>query len=165
MKSCPACQQIYDDDDLNFCLNDGATLEYHRKDDAPPTVFMNQARTTNEMNWSAANPPPAAPMSAWQSPSMQPSEAYMPHYLHGHDQTLPTISLVLGILSVVFICCYGGFYLGIPAVIVGFLALRNTNNNPSHYGGRGLAIAGLILGAGSFLTALLIILLAIIGNL
>lgn len=168
MKSCPVCQKIYDDDDLNFCLDDGATLETHRKDDAPPTIFMDRARTTNEMNWKAtASPPSASPnMSAWQSPSMQPTPAFsQPLNLRGQDQTLPTVSLILGILSVIFVCCYGGIYFGIPALIVGYLGLNNTNKNPSQYGGRGLAIAGLILGTISILSVLAIILLAIIGNL
>ena len=155
MKSCPVCQQTYDDNDLNFCLNDGATLEYHRTNDAAPTILLNQARTTNEMNWQATNPPPAAPISAWQNPSMQPNQMFTPRSFHGQDQTLPTISLVLGILSVVLICCYGGVYFGIPALIVGYLGLNNANNNPSQYGGRGMAIAGLILGGISFLMFLL----------
>ena len=27
MKQCSQCKQIYDDDDLNFCLSDGTVLE------------------------------------------------------------------------------------------------------------------------------------------
>lgn len=174
MKICPVCQQTYEDDYLNFCLNDGTTLNQAVKDDAPPTIYMDRARTTNEMNWRDTNTPPvSAPMSAWQNPSMQnPSiqqpnqnQLYSPTFLRGQDQTLPIVSLVLGILGLVFICCYGGFPFGIAALITGYLGFTNANNNPTQYGGRGMALAGLILGGVSLLTALFFIMLAIIGNL
>jgi hypothetical protein len=168
MKTCPACQQTYDDNDLNYCLSDGATLlAQTTKDDAPPTVYMDRARTTNEMNWrnAAATPPDSAPMSPWQNSSMQPpnpKQMYSPPYLRGQDQTLPIISLVLGILSVV-VCCYGGIPFGIPALITGYLGFNNTNNNPQQYGGRTLAIAGLVLGGVGFLITLFFVLLAAIS--
>lgn len=50
-------------------------------------------------------------------------------------------SLVMGVLSIV--CC--GIFLSVPAVICGHMALGNINRNPA-LGGRGLAIAGLVLG-------------------
>jgi hypothetical protein len=60
-------------------------------------------------------------------------------------------SLVLGIL---------GFFtfglLGVGAVvgtILGFIALSRANKNPSKYGGRGMAIAGLVLCLSSFVIA------------
>jgi hypothetical protein len=180
MKICPVCQKTYDDEYLNFCLEDGATLEQGaRKDDAPPTVLLNQARATNEMNWRDTNQqqqqqstPFSAPISPWQNSSMQPqtnqNQMYSPPSAYargGQDQTLPIVSVVLGVLGLVFICCYGGFPFGIAAIITGYLGLNNTNKNPMRYGGRGMAIAGLILGAVSLLTGLLFILLAIIGNL
>jgi hypothetical protein len=31
MKRCPSCNEKYDDDDLNFCLNDGQTLRHYDK--------------------------------------------------------------------------------------------------------------------------------------
>jgi len=169
MKICPNCQQKYTDENLNFCLNDGGILT--EIDDAPPTVMMNQARTTNESNW--ANPDPFAP---WQSQPIQQQQQNapfqqqqnmqfgQPSYAQGNDQTLPTISLVLGILSVLLICCYGGFYFGIAAIIVGFIGMNNAKNNPSVYSGKGLSLAGMIMGGISFAAALIIIMLAIIGN-
>jgi hypothetical protein len=160
MKICPNCQQQYPDENLNFCLNDGGALT--NIDEAAPTVLLNQARTTNETNW--ANQDPFAP---WQNQPLQqqqnnPFQAppqnmafAQPSYARGNDQTLPTISLVLGILSLLLICCFGGFYFGIAAVIVGFIGMNNANNNPSVYGGKGLAIAGMILGGVSFALAVI----------
>jgi Na+/melibiose symporter-like transporter len=67
-------------------------------------------------------------------------------------------SLVMGIL---------GFIIGLPAalaVIFGGIALSETGKNPN-IGGRGMAVAGLILGiivlVGGLLTIVLIIILAI----
>ena len=60
MKVCPQCQKTYDDDSLNFCLEDGTvlTLENSAYEEAPETVFVNQpAQTTpnspfgEQTNW------------------------------------------------------------------------------------------------------------------
>lgn len=170
MKICPNCQQEYADEDLNFCLTDGGVLK--SKDEAPPTVMINQARQTSDSNWS--NPDPFAP---WQNQPLQPQQPNNPFmqpqqnmqfstpaYSRGSDQTLPIISLVSGILSVFLICCYGGFYFGIAALIIGFIGMNNANKNPEIYGGKGLAIGGMILGGVSFIIALLFVIVAIIGN-
>lgn len=174
MKVCPNCQQQYTDENLNFCLNDGGTLT--KIDDAPPTIMMNQARTTNASNWAEQDPfAPQDPFSPWQSQPMQqqnnpfqPQQQNMqfgqPSYARGNDQTLPIISLVLGILSVVAICCYGGFYFGIAALIIGFIGMNNANKDPNTYGGKGLALAGMILGGVSLASGVIFIILAIIGN-
>ncbi len=55
---------------------------------------------------------------------------------------LSITSLVLGILGLV---CLGPLT-GIPAIICGHIALNRTRREPQQYGGRGMAIAGLVLG-------------------
>lgn len=87
-----------------------------------------------------------------------------PMVVHGQDQTLPTIGMVLGILSVLLICCYGGFYFGLAALIIGFIGMSNVNKDPERYGGKGLAIAGMIMGGISFAFAVIAILIAIANN-
>jgi hypothetical protein len=64
------------------------------------------------------------------------------------NQTLPIVSLIFGILS---LCCYVSPLTGIIAAVTGFLGMRNASNNPSQYGGKTLAIVGLILGILFFL--------------
>ncbi len=165
MKICPACNQTYDDNQ-NYCLNDGATL-IDSQDDAPPTLMMDRARTT-QPNWqniqseaSRQNQPP-------QTTQYAPLQQNQPFYPAQHqipNQTLPTISLVLGIFGVLFTCCYGGIPLGAAAVVTGYIGLKNHNENPQAYGGRGLAIAGMITGAVGLLFSAGIILIAIIANL
>lgn len=166
MKICPVCNQTYDDNTQNFCLNDGATLE-KSGDDAPPTLFMDPPRITNptwqqseQSGWQ--NPEPVAP---WQNQANLQNQPFAPSLMvQKQDQTLPTVSLVLGILSFVLFCCYGGFPLGVAALITGYLGMNNANNDSMKYGGRGMAIAGLILGAVSILGSIIFILFAILGS-
>lgn len=65
-------------------------------------------------------------------------------------QSLPnaTISLVLGIFSILTCICYGviGLPLGIAALVLGTKALNLNKENPEDYKGAGNANAGKILG-------------------
>ena len=103
MKICPVCNQTYADNNLNYCLNDGGTLTEYM-DDAPPTVTLNRARTTQQ-NWENVQTP-----TPWQNQPLQQNQTYQPlqqqnqpyHLarIQGQNQTLPTVSLVLGIFAI-----------------------------------------------------------------
>lgn len=77
--------------------------------------------------------------------------------------TLAIISLVLGILSVLFLilsfCGFGYFSLifGLPAAILGFMARKQIDGSRGTETGRGLAIAGLITGTISVVVWLIIL--------
>lgn len=174
MKQCPKCFHTYTDVNLNFCLEDGEMLTAFASEppparyaDDPPTMVMDPSRVTNPSNW--PNTPPA---SGWQQQSpvpyqqqgVQNNQFGTPAFVQKADQTLPTVSLALGIISVVLICCYGGIWLGLPAAIVGFLGMRNADADPTRYGGRGMAIAGIVLGVISFLSAMIFVLFAIVSR-
>ena len=154
MKICPTCNQIYDDDEQNYCLNDGRLLN-KTTDDAPPTVYMDAPRITKQ-NWQNA-----APISPWQNQSnLQNQEFATPSAIYGQDQTLPIVSLVFGILSIpLAFCCYAGIPLGIVALITGYVGFNNEKNNPERYGGRGLAIGGMITGGLVLLLSILLFIL------
>lgn len=158
MKICPTCQQTYTDDSLNFCLNDGGTLSAVR-DEPPPTVFMNQARQTDAGDWSQGVPP-----AAWVNPQMSPNSPFMsPSTMTMQNQTLPTVSLVLGIFSLVLgLCCFAGFPLGAAALVTGYLGLNNFNRDPVQFGGRTMAIGGMITGGIGVAIALLVLLFSLI---
>jgi type II secretory pathway pseudopilin PulG len=64
-------------------------------------------------------------------------------------------SLALGILALIIPCLTV-----IPAVICGHKAISKANNNPELYGGKGLAIAGLVTGYFGLVSGLIIALLA-----
>jgi Domain of unknown function (DUF4190) len=155
MKQCPRCRLTYDDDELNFCLDDGELLTAlvpaptQFADDAPPTILLDQSRVTNPASWPAS--PPAAPAASWQRPAAQP---FAPRLIRSADQTIPTIALVLGILSLPTVCCAGGLWLGIPAAVLGFIGMRNADSDSGRYGGRGMAVAGVVLGVVSFLATI-----------
>jgi hypothetical protein len=76
---------------------------------------------------------------------------------------LAIASMVCGILSL-FFCFCGGMLLGIPAVICGHMALKQTGSErpgmTPRMGGRGMAIAGLIMGY----IGILLIIVGIIAN-
>jgi hypothetical protein len=175
MKKCVRCGQTYSDDTLNFCLNDGELLVNFQgdepkslfpdeppptqfSDDSPPTLMLDRARITNQTSWQQPSAPPPAP---WQGPG-RPAPSYVPGaFTHTRDQTLPTISLVLGIIACFMVCCAGGIWLGLPAAVLGYLGMKNADSDPNRYGGRGLAVAGMVLGIVTFVASMFFI---IIGN-
>jgi len=87
-----------------------------------------------------------------------------PGFVHSADQTIPTLALIMGILSLPLVCCYGGIWLGLPAAVLGFIGIRNADRDRNRYGGRGMAIGGLVLGVITFLSTLAFIFIAIIAR-
>lgn len=171
MKQCPRCKQTYSDDRLNFCLEDGELLTAFQeeppaaryRDEPPPTVLMNDPRATNPTDWPQT--PTSEPPAVWQPQQNVEGRMFTPPgFVRSRDQTLPTIALILGILSLPLICCYGGIWLGLPAAILGFLGMRNADADPSRYGGRGMAIGGMVLGVISLLCSLVFAFIAIVAN-
>ena len=63
--------------------------------------------------------------------------------------------LVCGILSVTLCLCCGGIPANILGLIFSIVALVQINGHPQLHEGRGLAIAGIILSAASFLICLI----------
>ncbi len=100
--------------------------------------FGNQPLQQNDWN------PPPAPGAGWQDQGLGAQTPFQPPVaMQGQNQTLPIISLVFGILSV---CCYIAPVTGIVALITGYLGMKNVNTDPNQYGGKGLAMAGMIVG-------------------
>jgi Domain of unknown function (DUF4190) len=159
MKICPVCNQTYANDEQNYCLNDGSGLSRIENEETP-TVFEDVPRVTNQSNWQTD-----APISPWQNQPVQTNQTWVnPPLVQGKNQTLPTVSIALGVLSLVLICCYGGLFFGIGAIITGYIGLKNTNLDPTQFGGRGLAIAGLILGAISLAGSIILLFFGILGS-
>lgn len=162
MKICPRCQQTYADENQNFCLNDGELLRRF-EDDAPPTIVMDSSRTTSPNNWQQYEAPRNAAPAPWQQTPVQNQQPFgAPGVAATADKTLPTVSLVLGILGIVLICCHAGVPLGSAAIITGFLGMKNADSDPARYGGRGLAVGGMILGAAALLSAVMFLLFAFV---
>jgi hypothetical protein len=161
MKRCPRCNKTYSDDTLNFCLDDGELLTIQQPDpggyiEEPPTMVLDAARVTDPISW--PQQPTGLPPAKWASPAPVAQQQFGGlRAVRRPEQTLATVSMILGIISLAVSCCYGGIWLGIPAAIVGFIAFQKANTDSERYGGKGLAIAGIIMGGISFLITLLII--------
>lgn len=116
-----------------------------------PTPFgndnpFNQNQPLQQSEWNA----PPAPDANWQNqPGGLNSPNLPPVPGQSLNQTLPIVSLILGIVS---LCCYISPVTGIAALITGYLGMKNANTNPNEYGGKTLAIVGMVLG-GLFLIA------------
>jgi len=172
MKQCPRCNRLYTEDDLNFCLDDGELLQFAsdeqptrplHNNEPPPTVILDPPRMTDPIGWNAGQN--IEPWQGARQPAMTQSYGTAQFYRSSLDQTLPTVALILGILSITTVCCFGGFYLGIPAAILGYLGMRNADRDPARYGGRGIAVAGMVIGVVTFLIGIIHLLSAIGSNL
>ena len=80
------------------------------------------------------------------------------------------LSMILGIISVTIgFCCYFGVLTAPIAIGLGAYALSLVKKDPNKYGGKGMAVAGIIMGALYFIFLILIILFyglaALMGNL
>jgi hypothetical protein len=97
--------------------------------------------------------PPPVPASGWENQQVgsAPPESSLGPAPAGQNKILPIVSLVLGILS---LCCYVSPITGIAAVITGFMGMKNANSMPNEYGGKGLAIAGMIIGGLMFVVGI-----------
>jgi hypothetical protein len=146
MKVCPKCSQQYDDENLNFCLSDGELLMETDSADATPTVYMDAPRVTNQ-DWNPQTASPPVQQQQNQQMFQQPYSGVQqfPRVV-SQDKTLATVSLVLGILSLLLMCCYLGLPLGAGALITGYLGMNRSNLDPESYGGKELAIIGMVLG-------------------
>jgi hypothetical protein len=109
--------------------------------------------------------PPPAPDANWSNQGVGQNTPFQPPPISGggQNQTLAIVSLVCGILGILLsFCCYGGIPLGIAAAIIGFLGMKNVNSNPESYGGKGMAIGGIVTGIIGFLISAGLILVIIL---
>ena len=88
----------------------------------------------------------SAPVQNWEpnEPMQSGAISPTPAAAGGQSNTLAIISLVAGILGLT-VCC-GSVLPNLLAIILGFMAKNKAANDPAHFGGRGLALGGLITG-------------------
>lgn len=103
MKVCPHCQKTYEDDTLNFCLEDGTVLTQANSsfDNQSETVLIQKPQQT------AYNRPPEPTLAAWQNNRID-----QPVAKKGSKSWL----WVLGILFGVAVLCGGGGLVGLAII-------------------------------------------------
>jgi hypothetical protein len=132
MKICPSCRKTYQDDNLNFCLEDGSVLTVTSNEPAP-TVMMNQPRATDPSP--GFGPPPTQP--GIQS-SFGNQGAYAPP-----KKTSKTWLWVVGILGVLLLLCGGGGVVGLLLLASqGDIAANNSGPSTSPTPGKGNTFPG-----------------------
>ena len=118
----------------------------------PPSPFGSAEPFNAPMPQTEWMPPPA-PVAEWQNQELGANTPFQPPAAGtGQNQTLPIVSLVLGIIS---ICCYVSPLTGLAALITGYLGMKNVNDDPTQYGGKTMAIVGMILGGLFFLIGII----------
>ncbi len=126
----------------------------------PPTVFQTSSENPSQVQEQQTSwTPPPPPQSSWENQPIGPGSTFTPPASVKLDNTLATISLVCGILSIV--CC--GFITGIPAIITGFIAKNRAESNPHLYSGRGMAIVGILLGTISIVLTIILVIFNFLG--
>jgi hypothetical protein len=158
MKYCPQCNRQYSEVWLTFCTDDGSLLREDLTPSADPNwdPRIREPRVTDPSEpvtqWLPSDQPP--PGRGWIAPDERaplarpwqpPPPPAQPHARPSPPGTA-IASFVFGIFGVMvgLICAVP--IPGIVAVILGFLALSQMKNAP-HPTGRGLAIAGIVMGA------------------
>jgi hypothetical protein len=97
--------------------------------------------------------PPTPPVSNWQEQGLGANTPFQPPASGvAKDKTMAVVSLICGIAG--FLICQ----IAAPvALVTGFMARKKASENPQQFGGEGLALAGMILGAIGTLLLLLVI--------
>lgn len=171
MKRCPKCYQEFTDEWLTFCTQDGTSLvDVELSTIEPPPTLLSPAmppsvspteQPTLDMpgryNPPAQYIPPAPLQSGWTPPPP-------PAYPINPQQSLAVASLVLGIVTMTIgWCCSIGILTGPVGIVLGIVSLVQIKNDPTRYGGKGLAIGGIVTGGLYFVILALIILLYGVG--
>ena len=163
MKHCPTCNTNFVDDDLGYCTDDGTVLVPGDASsssesqptrifaEAPPTMAMPPPRKTEYRVGAPANQPQARPPYQWANespPAWTPPAPPIPYSAirQQPQQTMAIVSLVFGIAAITFGWICGGPAFGLLAVILGLVALSQIKRNPVQYGGKPMALGGLITG-------------------
>lgn len=90
------------------------------------------------------------------------NEPYIPQYVKTNNFAIA--SLVLGIVSIPFICCcYIGLITAILSVIFGFVARSNIMKSAGREKGSGMALAGIILGFSAIGLAIILLILSFVN--
>lgn len=179
MKRCPKCNQVFDEEWLSFCTNDGTSLidtsalpaeppPTMMSPPLPPSVSPSEQPTINLQTGTSQPPapyrPPAPMQQSWQPPPQPMQTGWQPPpppaYSQQKKQGLAIASLILGICSItVGWCCSLGLLTAPVGIALGIVSLVQIKNNPNENTGKPLSITGIATGAAYLLFWVLIVLI------
>ena len=145
MKRCPVCNATFDDPYLSFCPNDGTPLVRMSPDEAH-TVLMSAPDPAATV---ASDIPPAPQPYGWANDTPAQWTPPPPPAIRGpatQQQTLAVASMILGLVGITFGWICGGPFFALFAVVMGIVSLFQIKKDPARYGGKPMALIGLILG-------------------
>ena len=159
MKYCPQCKRQFSEAWLSFCSDDGTPLVQELTPAADPNwdprIREPKVQTPDEpaTQWLPREPPVAGgwiapderpPMDpgVWQPPA--PPAVYPRRTTP--SQGLALASMITGIAGVLLASCFGPVP-GIVALVLGLVALSQIKKSPEKFGGKGMAIAGIVIGS------------------
>jgi hypothetical protein len=165
MKRCPKCNQVFDQEWLSFCTNDGTSLvdtsalpqeppPTMMSPPMPPSVSPSEQPTIN-LQTSGSQPAPYSPptpVQSWQ-PTPQPMQSGWqppppPAYANKPKQGLAVASMVIGISSMTIgWCCSIGLLAAPVGIILGIVSLSQIKNDPTNNGGKPFAVTGIATSA------------------
>lgn len=175
MKRCPKCNSTFDEEHLIYCTTDGTVLVLDEDTSAlelpetelliePPVTMVMPPRPTEYVPQAPNAPTPPAPYSwandsppAWVPPP--PPIPYVSAARSSQQQGTAVASLILGLISITFGWICGGPIFGLLAVVLAAVALTQIKRNPQQYGGKPIALAGLIMGGIALLVSVGLIVL------
>lgn len=178
MKRCPSCNQTFTDEWLTFCTQDGTSLVTADTSVIdPPVTLVNPSMppSVSPLEHPTMDMPgKSIPAPALYDPPQMPQPGFRPPpppaYPVATEKNMALLSMILGIVSITIgFCCYFGVLTAPVAIGLGVYALSLIKKDSNKYGGKGMAIAGIITGSLYFVFLILIILFyglaALMGNL
>lgn len=112
------------------------------------------------MDFQRSYTPPSVQMGSQQSMPAGWKPPPPPAYASQPQKSLAVLSMVLGIVSITIgWCCYFGVLTSPVAIGLGIFSLFQIKKDPAKYGGKGMAIAGIVAGVLYFVFIALIILI------
>jgi hypothetical protein len=160
MKHCPTCNKTFVDDGLSYCIHDGTPLVGGQVSsdpelqvtkilsEAPPTAVVPPPATVDSWGVEPSQPKTPEPYG-WANeapPVWIPPQPPRPIIRQQQQQTMAVLSLIFGIAAITFGWICGGPFFAVLALILGTVALSQIKRNPLQYGGKPLALGGMITG-------------------
>ena len=110
--------------------------------------------------WKSLAEIPALAALLAATPVAAPVPAPLPTLAPRRTNAMAVVGMVMGILSIMLVCCCHGLPFNLLGIIFSVVALSQIKQDPVNQQGKGMAIAGLIL---SLLSVLLSIILLLLG--